>query len=435
MPAKNKEIELSIADWTIDFIEGDYRFAITPHGRAAGTTVNYSRAFIKKCKEIPNYTVIILRDFKTDASDSALRTIRNTLIEHNIPHRAPASRQIITFPNGSTIECLGTELNPEALKGKLDAADIVFFEECHRLTEAQWLIFEPTIRKPGSKVIFNWNPQVPSEYPWRMYNEGALTYPFKAFRLFLTYRQNPWLPKEVALQIERAQLPGHEELKAVYEGEFPAHGDFFDIANLKEVDRKYLDWWDHEDTVRFRAWDTAYDNGPKNDNTVGFKLARRGDYYLVEDIYVGKLNPAEAKEMILSYAAMDNCPFGIETIKAAEVFVDGIIDKAAANGYSGKQLLHQQRSKPERAAQAAALVGRGLVYVDKDADWLPEFKSELYIFPKEKHSDDRVDGFAYSTEELITAFQGEIRIHGMIQPEDFPEDERPQRLEEMSWYW
>ena len=442
MPAQNKELKLNIADWCKDFMEGDYRFCITPHGRASGTTYNYSSAFIEKCKNTPNYVIIILRDFKTDANDSALRTIRTILQQHNIEHTAPISKQHILFPNGSIIECLGTELNPEALKGKLDAADICYFEECHRLREDQWLIFEPTIRKPGSKIILNWNPQVPTEYPWRMFTEPQLTYPFKTLRIKLTYRNNPWLPKEVALQIERAKLPGHEELNAAYEGDFPAHGDFFDIAKINELGPAELAEWYTEEAapqiMRFRSWDTAYDGGPQNDNTVGLLIARWNEKYLIEDIYVGKLNPHQVKEMILAYAEKDQCPFGIETIKPAETYVDGILDEAIANGYHGKKLLPLQRSKPERAALAAAIMGRGLMYVDKDADWLPALKSELYIFPKEKHGDDRVDGLAYGTEELATALTGEFRLYGATKIEDLnrsKNDTRPDRVEMTSWYW
>ena len=432
MPQK-AEISLEVSDWIIAFDEGGYRFAITPHGRSAGTTVNYSNFIIKKCQEIPNYNVLILRNFKSTANKSALDTIRSILSQHNIPHRAPLSKDIIYFDDtGAVIECLGFELNVEDLKGQLDKADFIFFEECEGLTEDQWLIIEPTCRKRGSRIALNWNPRTPTEYAWRLYTEPELTYPYKVFApKILTYRNNPWLPDEVAGQIQRAQLPGQEKLKAEYEGDFPVQGHFFDISKIKKVDGRALDYWKHPETVRFRAWDTAYKKNKSSDYTVGLLLARRGDEYLVEDIFYDRLSPSEIKEMVKVYAKMDQCEYGIECISANESYVDDVLSYTIADGLFGKKLHHLQRSKPERAQYASNIVGQGLLSVPADAPWLAEFLSQLYPFPKDKHPDDMVDGLAYGVEELIN-YGGDFRLDGAISLSELQEmeknGERPGRI-------
>lgn len=390
------------------FWEGEYWIALTPHGRAAGTTQSWARSIIVQCLTRISFNCLILRRYAASADDSILQTMRSICRELELEVKAPPSSKSITFPNGNEVEVGGTEIHIDTLRGKLEQADFTFIEECggDALTEDKWAIMEPGLtRKPGARVALNWNPEYPSEWAWQMWEDNNLPH---AYRKFLTYRDNAWLPELTRERIEHYHAAKNAKMIAVYEGDFPPTGSMFQTGAIRFTDAP--EYW--KDAPAVRIWDPSYSEG-RGDYTVGLRLAREGADYLIADVKYGQWDSATVKRLILETAARERIPFGVERA-GNDGWHDDLVREAAALGLTMIEVKPHGKSKPERAAQASAICNEGLlwvpIYADEPVPWWPWFRDCLTAFPSKNIPDDGIDALAYATMELAQAYQGEVGL-------------------------
>ncbi|EPO3205342.1 phage terminase large subunit, partial [Shigella flexneri] len=76
------------------------------------------------------------------------------------------NNKIINRVTGSEFVFYGLWRNIEEIKS-LEGIDVLWLEEAHALTEYQWKILEPTIRKEGSECWFIFNPGLVTDFVWR----------------------------------------------------------------------------------------------------------------------------------------------------------------------------------------------------------------------------------------------------------------------------
>ncbi|UPI98046.1 phage terminase large subunit [Klebsiella pneumoniae] len=76
------------------------------------------------------------------------------------------NNKIINRVTGSEFVFYGLWRNIEEIKS-LEGISVLWLEEAHALTEYQWKILEPTIRKEGSECWFIFNPGLVTDFVWR----------------------------------------------------------------------------------------------------------------------------------------------------------------------------------------------------------------------------------------------------------------------------
>ncbi|QEH81903.1 PBSX family phage terminase large subunit [Sphingomonas sp. C8-2] len=141
----------------------------------------------------------------------------------------------------------------------LEGIDICWLEEAHALTEEQWKILEPTIRKDGSQFWIIFNPILSTDFAWRRF---VLNPPPGTLVRQINYTENPFLSDTMLRVIEAAQEEDPEDYEHIYLG----------------VPRD-----DDESVVIKRSWITAAIDGhialgitPAGSNRVGFDVADSG---------------------------------------------------------------------------------------------------------------------------------------------------------------
>jgi len=87
---------------------------------------------------------------------------------------------------------------------------------------------------------------------------------------------------------------------------------------------------------------------------------------------------------------------GIESVQ----YQKSLIQQAIKSGLPIKSL-RPDKDKVSRALTIAAQMENGLVFFQKDADYLAEFEKELLNFPKSRY-DDQVDAFSYIPQMIFT---------------------------------
>lgn len=109
----------------------------------------------------------------------------------------------------------------------LEGIDICWLEEAHALTEEQWKILEPTVRKEGSQFWIIFNPILSTDFAWRRF---VVTPPRGSLVRQINYLENPFLSQTMQDVIAAAKAEDAEEFEHVYLG-VPRDDD--DMALIK----------------------------------------------------------------------------------------------------------------------------------------------------------------------------------------------------------
>jgi predicted phage terminase large subunit-like protein len=140
-----------------------------------------------------------------------------------------------------------------------------------------------------------------------------------------------------------------------------------------------------------QSWDTAIEVGNTNDYSVCTTWGVSCNHLYLLDVDRNRLvYPDLLRRIILLYGRS----------KPHHVLVE-----RAGSGYQILQEFHRnkqikltpipaQGDKINRAAAQTAKIEAGLVYLPREADWLPEFQHEVCAFPNGRH-DDQVDSLVH----------------------------------------
>lgn len=97
----------------------------------------------------------------------------------------------------------------------LEGIDICWLEEAHALTEVQWDVLEPTIRKEGSQFWIIFNPLLSTSFAWRRF---VLSPPPGTLIRQINYIENPFLSQTMIDVIAARKAEDEEEYQHIYLG-------------------------------------------------------------------------------------------------------------------------------------------------------------------------------------------------------------------------
>jgi phage terminase large subunit len=97
----------------------------------------------------------------------------------------------------------------------LEGVDICWLEEAHALTEDQWKILEPTVRKEGSQFWVIFNPDLTTDFAWKRFVSNP---PPGTLVRQINYTENPFLSSTMRAVIAAAMAEDHDEYENVYLG-------------------------------------------------------------------------------------------------------------------------------------------------------------------------------------------------------------------------
>lgn len=130
--------------------------------------------------------------------------------------------KIICKTTGSEFLFYGLWRSIDEIKS-LEGVDVCWIEEAHNLTEKQWEILEPTLRKAGSQFWVIFNPRLVTDFVYQHF--VATQHPDTIVRK-INYNENPFLSPDALKRIEHMKQADFEKYKHIYLGEPIADGDF-----------------------------------------------------------------------------------------------------------------------------------------------------------------------------------------------------------------
>lgn len=238
------------------------------------------------------------RQFQNSIRDSVKGLIENKIEAFKLKHRYKiANTYIENRYTGSEYIFKGIARSLDEIKSTEDV-DVLWIEECQSLTEDQYSILAPTIRKDGSQIWMVFNPQLFTDYVYQ--NFVVNPQPDSIVRK-INFDENPFLSKTMVEVIENHRIRNPETFNHVYLGE-PVSDDDRAVIKLSWI-YSAIDF--HEKIEGYQlggrsyvGFDVADDGSDKN-----AVIARVGMVALDGDMWEGetdKLNQSVARAVDIS---------------------------------------------------------------------------------------------------------------------------------------
>ncbi|HBQ8756694.1 TPA: PBSX family phage terminase large subunit [Klebsiella quasipneumoniae] len=172
------------------------------------------------------------RQIQNKIEESVYTLLKIQIDRFGLRHRFRIlNNKIINRVTGSEFVFYGLWRNIEEIKS-LEGISVLWLEEAHALTEYQWKILEPTIRKEGSECWFIFNPGLVTDFVWRNF---VVDPPEDTLIRKINYDENPFLSDTMLKVIEAAKRRDPDGFKHVYEG-VPESDDDAAIIKLSWIE-------------------------------------------------------------------------------------------------------------------------------------------------------------------------------------------------------
>ena len=397
-PTRSKP-NITLPGWSRGLLERPERYLVIYGSRGSQKSWSVAINIVLKCAQTPHYRVAVLREFAATLDDSAIKLLWDLCRRFGVKAtKSPRSTRILFTETGSEIIAKGAERNPDNLRG-LEGFNLAWCEEAHALSQASIDLLDPSIRHPGSKLIFTFNPE---------WEDDPVYATFVA-----SPPSNTWVKKVVYGQHPEFNTPELDQARArMKEQNHPlfAHhwlgalktlvGAFFDASQVVAESV----WQPAKGIYRIRAWDTAgtQDGG---DYTVGVLLAaervgNRWSAFQIQDVVRGQWESSQVEKMVLQTAARDGTGVGIaiEHGPSDAGKRDARRWTQALAGYS-LRMVPPAGKKSDRARPVASSLNGRLFSRVAGAPWWTAMARELSQFSEDQtemkgRHDDQVDALS-----------------------------------------
>lgn len=238
---------------------------ITQHigGTRSGKTYAILQWLIVRCLQ-ERLDVTVVRRTVPSLKRSVIKDFKDILTKLSIweTERYNISDRIFTFPNGSMLSFINTD-DPEKLRGV--KSDVLFIDEASEIDEESY--FQLSIRCTGN-IVLAYNPTV-SPYHWLREQDDVE-------RFVTTYKDNPYLPKEMVKAIEDLEWKNPKYWAIYGKGEFAPNDRA--IFTFQIVDENPI-----EELVAM-----GLDFGFSNDPTALVAVHKKGDMLYVRELLYEK---------------------------------------------------------------------------------------------------------------------------------------------------
>ena len=202
-----------------------WRHAVIEGGRYSLKSHTVAR-FLLLTARSKRVRIACLRQFQKNIADSSYQLLIDLIQQYGFSEFVWTNDTITNTNTGSTFIFKGLDRNVETTIKSLEGIDIAWIDEAQTITLKSIRILNPTIRKPGSKIIWTLN-RLTDLDPVISY---FITNPPRkdVWHLEVDYRiaqKNGWLSNEILYEIEQARINHPEDYAHDYLGKALAISD------------------------------------------------------------------------------------------------------------------------------------------------------------------------------------------------------------------
>lgn len=194
---------IQLPKWSECLFDESARYIAVKGGRGSGKSRSVATALNLRAAAKP-LRILCVREIQKSIRDSSKRLLDDDAARNGLSSFYSSLETEIRGANGSLFLFAGLRSNIDSIKS-MEGIDICWVEEAQSVSKTSLETLMPTIRKPGSQIIFTWNPKHETDPIEEMFGRDDL--PPDTRLKTVNYIDNPWFPdvlqKEAAYDLSR----------------------------------------------------------------------------------------------------------------------------------------------------------------------------------------------------------------------------------------
>jgi len=196
-------LSIQLPKWSEILFDESARYIAVKGGRGSGKSRSVATALNLRAAAKP-LRILCVREIQKSIRDSSKRLLDDDAERIGLTSFYNSLETEVRGANGSLFLFAGLRHNIDSIKS-MEGIDICWVEEAQSVSKTSLETLIPTIRKPGSQIIFTWNPKHESDPIEEMFGRDDL--PPDSRLHTVNYTDNPWFPdvlqKEAAYDLSR----------------------------------------------------------------------------------------------------------------------------------------------------------------------------------------------------------------------------------------
>lgn len=356
-------LQVETPEWFEPFL-APARYKGAYGGRGSGKSHAFASYIVIRCVS-ERTDVVCLREVQRSLKQSVKKLIENKIEALGVGQHFEIQHDRIKGRNGSIIIFEGLANHTAESIKSLEGFDIAWFEEAQVASQRSLDLLRPTIRKPGSEILFTWNPRLNND-PVETLLRGPNPPPDTVVHE-VNFADNPWFPDVLRDEMEYDKRRDPDKYAHIWLGEYVRNSEARVFRNWSVEEFEAPPGAIH----RFGA-----DWGFASDPTVLVRchiIGRR--LYVDYEAYQIGCEIADTPSLFLSIPEAEKWPM--------------VADSARPETIS-----HMRRNGFPKI-QAAV---KGPKSVDEGVEWLKSF--DIIVHPRCRHTIDELTLYSYKADPM-----------------------------------
>lgn len=200
----------------------DLRYYGAEGGRGSGKSHFFADWLVEASMQRHGLSWACIREVQKSLDQSVKKLIQNKIKAHNVGAYFQVQHNRIITPGGGQFSFYGMQNHTADTIKSLEGYDGAWVEEAQTLSQHSLTILRPTIRKPGSKLLFSWNPNKPTDPVDALFKKDKVP---GSICVKANYHDNPWFSDEQRRDMEFDKRRDYQRYKHVWLGEYDTNSD------------------------------------------------------------------------------------------------------------------------------------------------------------------------------------------------------------------
>jgi phage terminase large subunit len=186
-------------------------------GRGAGKSRSIATALVLQAAE-GHRRVLCAREIQKSIKDSVKRLLDDQIAQCGLSHLFDSTEAEIRGPNDSLFIFSGLRNNATAIKSFEGLTD-AWVEEAQAVSQGSIDTLLPTVRTPGSRLLWSWNPDLETD-PVDVLFRSPEGPPPRSVVMNVNYDRNPWFPDDLREAMEWDRAHDIDKFNHIWGGEY-----------------------------------------------------------------------------------------------------------------------------------------------------------------------------------------------------------------------
>lgn len=197
------------------------RYKVIYGGRSGAKTTSMAQALLVLAMDRP-LRVLCAREFQNSIADSSYKILVDLIRKNDLEECGDGQgfftimHDSILGKNGSEFRFMGIMTNTSKVRS-FEGIDICWILEAAKISKAAMDILRPTIRKPGSEIWIEFNPDLADDYIYQTFVLAKVKPP-RCIVVEINYTDNPWNSSEVWEEAEACRLKDPDDFAHIWLG-------------------------------------------------------------------------------------------------------------------------------------------------------------------------------------------------------------------------